>query len=179
MDRNSAAVLSAIVLSAICACSGEKSQVAGAKLDTSQSAAVATVDASPAPSTGCDASLWNHVYNPKRLQQLQSCASVTGVITESNVDDDGDQHFLLKLDAGQDQLLNKRNTKKKGGDLVLEVVCANPTSMKKAKAACAGYTNPIPIPRVGAHVKATGTFVIDSHNGWAEVHPVSKFDPLK
>ncbi|HEX3533754.1 MAG TPA: hypothetical protein VHT23_06005 [Gemmatimonadaceae bacterium] len=151
-----------------------------ASADSSSNAAASpNVNASPATASGCDASLWSHVYNPKRLRQVTSCASVTGVITESDADADGDQHFLLRLDPGQDQLANKRNTKKKGGDLVLEVVCANPTSMKKAKSACAGYTNPIPIPSVGAHVRATGTYVIDSHNGWAEIHPVSKFDALK
>jgi hypothetical protein len=85
----------------------------------------------PAP-TGCDASLWNHVYNPTRLQQLATCLSVTGTIDESDVDQDGDQHFLLKLDPGQDTLVNKRNDKKKSGDIVLEIVCANPTTMKKA-----------------------------------------------
>jgi hypothetical protein len=102
--------------------------------------------------------------------------SVTGVITESNVESDGDQHFLLTLDPGQGNLTNKRNAKKKGGGLVLEIICANPSSMKKVKSACAGYTNSIPMPAVGTHVRATGTYVIDSHNGWAEIHPVSKFE---
>ena len=136
---------------------------------------VITAEVSQSAATGCDASLWNHVYSPKRLQQLSSCLSVTGMIDESNVDEDGDQHFLLKLDPGQDTLVNKRNEKKKSGDIVLEIVCANPTTMKKPKSACAGYTNPIRIPAVGEHVKATGTYVIDSHNGWAEIHPVSTF----
>ena len=159
------------LISALCGCSGEKSNAQGAT--TLSSAEVAQSAA-----TGCDASLWTHVYSPKRLQQLSPCITVTGVIDESNADEDGDQHFLLKLDPGQDKLLNKRNQKKKSGDLVLEVVCANPTTMKKPKAACAGYTNPIRIPAVGEHVKATGTYVIDSHNGWAEIHPVSKFDAM-
>ncbi len=48
---------------------------------------------------------------------------MTGVIDESSADPDGDQHFLLKLDPGQGKLVNKRNSKKKGGDLVLEIVC--------------------------------------------------------
>jgi hypothetical protein len=167
------------LLSALCVCSGEKSnsqsvnQVSEAGdtgfLDLRRPAQV-----SQSAATGCDASLWNHVYSPKRLQQLSPCLTVTGVIDESNADEDGDQHLLLKLDPGQDKLLNKRNQKKKSGDLVLEVVCANPTTMKKPKAACAGYTNPIRIPAVGERVKATGTYVIDSHNGWAEIHPVSR-----
>jgi hypothetical protein len=171
VQHNAAAVfsLSTILLSAVCACSSEKSYARDTIPD-------ANVDASQAAATGCDASLWNHVYSPKRLRQLQSCVSVTGVITESNVESDGDQHFLLTLDPGQGNLTNKRNAKKKGGGLVLEIICANPSSMKKVKSACAGYTNSIPMPAVGTHVRATGTYVIDSHNGWAEIHPVSKFE---
>jgi hypothetical protein len=161
----------AILLSALCACSGEKS-------NTQNAEQAAKVEVSQAGASGCDASLWTHVYNPTRLQQLAPCISVTGVIDESNADADGDQHFLLKLDPGQDALVNKRNNKKKSGDIVLEIVCANPTAMKKVKSACTGYTNPIAIPAVGAHVRATGSYVIDSHNGWAEIHPVSKLEAM-
>lgn len=164
-------IVSVILLSAFWACSAENTKAEavkeGSKVDLSQSAA-----------SGCEASLWNHVYNPKRLKRLAPCLTVTGVIAESSADADGDQHFLLKLDPGQDKLVNKRNRKKKGGDIVLEIVCANPTTMKKVKSACAGYTNSIPIPAVGAHVRATGTYVIDSHNGWVEIHPVSKLQTM-
>jgi hypothetical protein len=156
------------LVSIVYACSGEKSS-------PQKVAQVSGAEVSHSAATGCDASLWNHVYSPKRLKQLASCLSVTGTIDESNVDADGDQHFLLKLDPGQDTLVNKRNDKKKSGDIVLEIVCANPTTMKKPKAACAGYTNPIDLPAVGDHVKATGTYVLDSHNGWVEIHPVSGF----
>lgn len=129
--------------------------------------------------TGCDASLWKHVYNPTRLQVLDQCMAVTGVIAESDADDDGDQHFLLTLDPGQDRLLKKKNAKKKGGNLIVEIVCANPVKLKKARAACPGYTNHVPIPAVGAHVKVTGSFVIDTHNNWTEIHPVSLMEPIK
>ena len=129
-------------------------------------------------SDGCDRSLWNHVYDPRRLRQLAPCLSVTGVIDESDADPDGDQHFLLRLDPGQDTLVNKRNDKKKGADMVVEIVCANPTTKKKARSACAGYTNRIAIPAVSAHVRVTGAYVIDSHNGWAEVHPVSRIQSM-
>ncbi len=128
---------------------------------------------------GCDASLWNRVYNPTRLTQVKACVSAAGVIAESSADDDGDQHFLLKLDKGQSGLLNTRNFKKKGGDLVVEIVCANPVLLKKVKKTCVGYENPIAIPSVGAHVRVTGTYVIDGHNGWAEIHPVSRIDLIK
>ena len=156
-----------VIVSIVYGCSGEKS--------SPRVAQASSAEVTQPAATGCDASLWNHVYSPKRLQQLATCVSVTGTIDESNVDEDGDQHFLLKLDPGQDTLVNKRNVKKKSGDIVLEVVCANPTTQKKPKAACAGYTNPIRLPAVGEHVKATGTYVLDSHNGWVEIHPVSGF----
>jgi len=159
------------LVSIVYACSGEKSS-------PQKVAQISSAEVSQSAATGCDASLWNHVYSPRRLQQLASCVSVTGTIDESNIDADGDQHFLLKLDPGQDTLVNKRNDKKKSGDIVLEIVCANPTTMKKPSAACAGYTNPVPISPVGAHVRATGTYVLDSHNGWVEIHPVSKLEKM-
>jgi hypothetical protein len=139
-----------------------------------ESAPVATTsNSSGAPSGDCDQSLWNHVYNPTRLTVLKQCMTVTGTVQESNVDDDGDQHFLVKLDPGQDQLLTKKNLKKKNGDLVGEIVCANKAKLKKAKDACAGWSNPVPLPTVGSHVSVIGTFVLDTHNGWNEIHPVS------
>jgi hypothetical protein len=180
-QRSTAAALAvpALLLWAMACSRGES-----ATQDAKQLAA--TQGSRPAPaaptvavaSTRCDASLWNHVYNPKRLQQLSPCITVTGVIDESDADPDGDQHFLLKLDPGQESLLVKRNTKKKGGDLVLEIVCANPPMLKKVKSACVGYTNAVPIPAVGSHVRVTGTYVLDSHNGWTEIHPVSLMERL-
>jgi hypothetical protein len=107
------------------------------------------------------------------LQKLNPCIAVTGRVAVSLPDDDGDQHFLLMLDPGQENLLTRRNEKKKSGFLVVEIVCANRVKLKKAKAACAGYTNRIALPNVGDRVRVTGTHVIDSHNGWAEIHPVS------
>jgi len=164
-------LITLLLVSALSACTGEKTNTLSAKQ-------VSSAEVSQSAATGCDASLWAHVYSPKRLQQLVPCLSVTGTIDESSVDEDGDQHFLLKLDPGQDTLVNKRNAKKKGGDIVLEIVCANPTTMKKPKSACAGYTNRVPIPAVGAHVRATGTYVLDTHNGWVEIHPVSKLEKM-
>lgn len=130
-----------------------------------------------APSATCDASLWTHVYKPSRLQVVATCITATGVIAESSRDDDGDQHFLIKLDHGQENLLTKKNLTKKYGNLVGEIVCANKVHLKRARAACANYTNQISKPVVGTHVKVTGSYVIDSHNGWAEIHPVSRIEP--
>jgi len=170
-----------IVLSVCCACSGEKANSAStakaAEASSSPPASGASAAAGSAQNAAdCDASLWDRVYSPKRLQQVGTCMSVTGVIAESDADPDGDQHFLLKLDPGQETLVNKRNKKKKDNQLVLEIVCANPTKMKKPQKACAGYTNSLPIPAVGQHVKVTGSYVLDTHNGWMEIHPVSRIE---
>lgn len=138
-----------------------------------------TVKDVPGEKGDCDSSKWKYVYNPDRLEVLEKCKTVTGVIEESNADEDGDQHMLLKLDDGQDDLLTKKNRKKKDGDLVIEAVCANKVSLEKVGNTCDGYTNNIQIPNIGQHVKVTGSLVIDSHNGWAEIHPITKLEVLK
>jgi hypothetical protein len=150
--------------------SGAKQKDKGEKL------ANATTEAT-AP--GCNAALWKRVYSPKRLQIVDECKVVTGVISELNVEEDGDEHMLLKLDPGQDALVNKRNIKKKDGDLVLEIVCANPTTKKSPSRACAGFTNAISFPALHQRVKVTGSYVLDSHNGWMEIHPVSSIEVLR
>lgn len=135
--------------------------------------------ADPASSNGCDPALWKYVYNPTRLKVLVQCKTVTGVITESNADDDGDQHMLLKLDKGQNGLLTERNIKKKQGCLVIEAVCANKVKLKKVGTTCNGYINRVQIPAVGAHVRVTGSLVDDTHNGWNEIHPITKIEIIK
>jgi hypothetical protein len=124
-------------------------------------------------SSQCDASLWDHVYNRSRLEVIEPCKVVTGTVEELDQNEDGDTHMLLKLDAGYENLLFKRNKTKKDGNLVIEVVCANAVTDKKVGTACNGYSNKITIPSVGDHIRVTGSYVNDSHNDWAEIHPVS------
>ena len=127
----------------------------------------------------CDTTFWKYVYNPERLQVIDKCKTVTGVIEESSADEDGDQHMLLKLDNGQEDLLTKKNTKKKQGDLVIEAVCANKTTLGKVGNTCNGYINKIQIPKLGDHVRVTGSLVNDTHNGWNEIHPITKIEIIK
>jgi hypothetical protein len=131
-----------------------------------------------APAADCDSSKWVHVYDPDRLHVLDRCKVVTGVIAERNADPDGDEHMLLKLDKGQNDLLLKKNYSKKEGDLVVEVVCVNNITRKRAKGACDGYTNNVQLPSVGDHVRVTGSYVNDTHNGWAEIHPATKIEKI-
>lgn len=45
----------------------------------------------------CDQTLWNHVYNPARLQVVESCKTVSGIIDTIKVENDGDFHIRLIL----------------------------------------------------------------------------------
>ena len=136
-------------------------------------------DSTDTDASACNPDLWKYVYNPSRLEVIDKCMTVTGVIEESSANDDGDQHMLLKLDAGQENLLKKKNIKEKNGDLVIEAVCLNNITNPKVGGACKGYVNHVQLPKMGEHVKVTGSYVIDSHNGWAEIHPISKIELIK
>src|SRR5207245_5852239 len=46
----------------------------------------------------CDQTLWNHVYNPTRLQIIDRCKTVTGTIESVKVENDGDFHIRLRVD---------------------------------------------------------------------------------
>jgi len=76
-------------------------------------------------------------------------------------------------------LLTKKNMKKKQGDLVIEAVCANKTKLPKVGNTCNGYINKIQIPKLGDHVKVTGSLVNDTHNNWNEIHPITKIEVIK
>ena len=135
-----------------------------------------TQEVNDTDSSACNDMIWKYVYDPGRLEIKDKCMTVTGVIEETSANDDGDQHMLLKLDKGQENLLAKMNIKKKNGDLVIEAVCMNTITNPKVGGACTGYVNHIKLPKIGDHVKVTGSYVIDSHNGWAEIHPISKIE---
>src|SRR5437867_13276307 len=62
-----------------------------------------------AAATGCDNSLWKHVYHPARLQVVENCIEVTGTIDHLKREADGDDHIQVKVDPPFDKLLNARN----------------------------------------------------------------------
>jgi hypothetical protein len=135
--------------------------------------------------TGCDVTLWDHVYNPQRLIVKQKCISVTGTIMDATngrrsdgvrKETDGDTHGWLKVDSQFENLLNAGNMTNEGGNLVYEIVCRFRVSQVDAKAACPlTYHNPVQLPPVGSHVEILGSYVQDTnHAKWMEIHPVSK-----
>ncbi len=127
----------------------------------------------------CVPRLWTHVYDWNRLDVVVAFRAGTETIEELGQNEDGDIHLLLKLDAGEADLLNKKNLKKKDGDLVVQVVCAGPVTDKKTADACRRFSSTVRIPRVGDQVRVTGSLVLDTHNGWSEIHPVTSIESLR
>jgi hypothetical protein len=122
----------------------------------------------------CDETLWDHVYNPTRLQIVERCQTVTGTIDSVKVESDGDFHIRLRLDPQFASMINSANMNGQFGDLVLEPICQNPVTQPDAIAACVNFHQNINIPPVGTHVTVTGSSVRDlDHGGWSEIHPVT------
>jgi len=129
----------------------------------------------------CDASLWQHVYHPERLQVLKKCVVVTGVIVHSKEEKDGDRHIQLKLDPQFSDMLNARNKAAQGGNLVIEPICVGAVTQSDAVTACKGFHSKIVIPKPGQRVRVTGSFVLDIENpghGWQEIHPVTSIEVI-
>ena len=127
----------------------------------------------------CDQSLWNHIYNPSRLQVVDPCKTVSGIIESKRVEADGDYHIRLKLDPQFANLVNAANVKGQFGDLVLEPICMNRVTQLDAISACQNFHQNIDIPAVGSHVQVTGSYVLDKEHGkWAEIHPVTSITKI-
>ena len=128
----------------------------------------------------CDATLWDYVYQPSRLKIINDCTSVSGIIASIRVEADGDYHIGLNVDSQYQNLINKENIQKQHGNLVLEVICQKQVKQENAIEACSNYSGHIDIPNIGDHVIVTGPYVLDlQHGGWAEIHPVNKFEIIQ
>jgi hypothetical protein len=103
----------------------------------------------PASGSQCNQSLWNHVYNPQRLQVVQPCKTVTGMIESKRVEADGDFHIRLKLDPQYANLINQANMNGQLCDLVVEPICMNRVTQLDAVSFCHNFYQNIDIPAVG------------------------------
>lgn len=135
-------------------------------------------DTSSVVLSNCNSKLWDNVYHKYRLEVYEECKTVTGTIEKIRHEEDGDLHILLKLDAGQENLLNEKNISSQHGDLVIEPICVNEVTQKDAIAPCSGYVNSVKIPHTGDHVKVTGSYVFDKEHGWNEIHPVTEIEGI-
>jgi hypothetical protein len=138
------------------------------------SSAPSIVTASESAPGKCDDSLWNHVYNPSRLQIVDKCITVTGVIDSIRSERDGDLHIRLRLDPPHAHLVNQANQENQFGDLVLEPICIGKVIQATAISACLNFHQDIDIPPIGSHVQVTGSYVKDKEHGeWTEIHPIT------
>ena len=135
----------------------------------------------------CDVSLWEHVYHGRfasaedRLQVLNPCLTVSGVIVQARPERDGDWHVQLDLDPEYRSLLNQANLDKQHGYLVVEPICSKRVSQRDtiAEGVCDGFSQIIfTRDLIGKRVAATGAYVIDSEHGWMELHPVTSIVPI-
>ncbi len=131
----------------------------------------------PQGTSGCDAALWNAVYRPERLEIIEACKTVEGVIQEILPEADGDLH--LRLDVEDKTLLNARNYSGQHGMLVLEPICQKKPTQANAIEPCRNYAGPFFEVHKGMRVRVTGTYVRDDkHGGWMEIHPVTSIVPI-
>ena len=127
----------------------------------------------------CDQSLWDHVYNPSRLQVVDYCTSVSGIIESIRTERDGDYHIRVKLDPQFSGMINSANINGQFGDLVVEPICVNKVTQSSAMSACQDFHQNIEVPPVGTHVEITGSYVLDKEHGeWAEIHPVTSITSI-
>src|SRR2546427_9397349 len=129
----------------------------------------------PTSSSSCSdpSSISSHVYNPYRLQIVQSCITASGVVDNVLKEADGDYHVRLILDSQYNNLTSSANYQYQYGDLVVQIICALPITQSDAVSACQNYANNITIPSVNDQITVTGPYVLDTdHSNWAEIHPV-------
>lgn len=76
-------------------------------------------------------------------------AVIEGVVEKALNEGDGDHHLWVTMDGG------------------------------KALLACEiTPQNPLPVPKVGEHVRIYGIFRYDFQHGWWEIHPVDFIEPI-
>lgn len=102
---------------------------------------------------------------------FSTCQTMTGVVVSSHQSEDGDVDMRVAPDPPFVGLLNADNE----GTLQVEAICQGPITdnAPEVAAACRGFTGTVVIPQVGAHVRVTGSHVLDTKHKWMEIHPAS------
>ncbi len=133
----------------------------------------------PTDQSQCDTTLWDHVYHPQRLNILELCTQVSGIIKAIAPQPNGDYQIRLALDPNYKFMINQANVDQQKGHMVLETICQNQSDVQDAVQSCQGFTGTVNIPPVGTHVVVTGSYVLDlEHDRLAEIHPVSSIGTI-
>lgn len=122
-----------------------------------------------------------NVYRPSRLQVLDRCKVVSGVVMTLDEHPDGDVHFTLRLDPPYVGLVNQANVREQYGFLVVEIVPADRPGCVPGRRPASGRGDEdlgvctganVETPHAADHVTVVGPYVLDTdHGGWAEIHP--------
>jgi hypothetical protein len=126
------------------------------------------------------------VHGPDRLRVLRRCAIFEGKVTEAPMkNSDGDVSFDVSPDRGYASMLNAKNRSE--GGLHIEIVprdqpgCTpgHPVTFGDIPGlgTCSGRD--VVAPRLGAHVRIVGAWVLDRNNAWYEMHPVWSIKVLR
>jgi hypothetical protein len=128
------------------------------------------------------------VYLPFRLHVRRRCVTVTGIVDCLKREPDGDIHIELRLSGAYRRLLTSANAYQRcpghqGPHLVVEIIPQGEgLPIPDNSASLAGFVTPR-APRVGARVRVTGPYVLDTNAlhdlifigknvaNWAEIHP--------
>lgn len=113
---------------------------------------------------------------PERFTLVERCVRLTGVVESVRAKADGDLHIQLKL-LNHKELLNRQNSNKQNGYLVVEIEPWQRGLTTKAIGApqlprssfCAKGCN----FKAGEHIRITSTIVTDREHGWNEAHSPS------
>jgi hypothetical protein len=119
----------------------------------------------------CDAALWIHLYDPRRLKVIADCRTITGTVMTQHHSDDGDVDMRVKPDPPFVGMLNAANN----GTMQVEALCKGTIKpdTPEATVSCGGFHGTVAIPAVGAHVQVTGSYVLDTNHNWMEIHPTT------
>jgi hypothetical protein len=118
------------------------------------------------------------VYQPDRLQVLDPCAHVEGIIVSVIPEPDGDYHVWINVDEQYRRLLNTENHFQGRPALLAEITpdCPLNTNPPNASSAAQCPKSEIPVPKQSERIAIDGPWVLDTNHGWNEIHPV---DTLK
>ena len=129
------------------------------------------------------------VYVPQRLQVLDRCSTVSGIVDCLRAEPDGDIHLRLRLDPQFAGLLTPANSlqtcaNQQEPHLVVEIIPQHPQGVlfRDNNADDGGFVTPA-TPAPGDHITVTGPHVLDRNilhriiyqgrpaENWAEIHP--------
>jgi hypothetical protein len=127
----------------------------------------------------CERNPRDGVHGPDRLRVLSPCVKFQGTVSEAPMKNpDGDVSLNASPDSGYAGMLNANNRRE--GGLHLEIVPRDQPGCTRGQpvvvsdvpglGTCSGRG--VIAPRLGAHVRVVGPWVLDRNNNWYEIHPV-------